>query len=309
MATTQTYAGLSQEQKTFYDRTLLDRLLPTLIYTQYGQKKQAPKREGDTMNFRRFNSLAAATTPLTEGVTPTGNTLSISSVTATVSQYGDYVQISDKIDMVGIDPVLTEAVQVLGEQAGLTVDTVVRDIVVAGTSVQYAGGVAGRSSVASTNLLTGTEIKKAVRTLRRNNAKEVADGAFIGIIGPDAEFDLMSDSMWVDVSKYQNAEQVYKGEIGKLYGVKFIRTSNTKKFAGAGASGIDVFATMIIAKDFYGVCDIAGSSKPESIVKGFGSAGTSDPLDQISTAGWKALFTAVRLQELAAVRIEHACTP
>jgi N4-gp56 family major capsid protein len=308
MATSQSYGNLTAEQKTFYDRVLLERLLPSLVYADYGQKKSAPKREGDTMNFRRFNALAAVTTPLTEGVTPGGNTLSIATVNATVAQYGDFVQFTDKIDMVGIDPVLTETIQVLGEQAALTIDTVIRDIITAGTTVQYAGGKASRILTTQTDILTGTEIKKAVRTLRRNNAQEVAEGAFIGIIGPDAEFDLMSDAMWVDVAKYQNKEQLYKGEIGKLYGVKFIRTSNAKKFAGLGASGCDIYGTLIIGKNAYGVVDVNGSSKPESIVKAAGSAGTSDPLNQISTAGWKAMFTAVRLQELAMVRIEHAAT-
>ena len=149
MATTQTIAILTQENKTFYDRALLNRLLPNLVFTKYGQKKSAPKHEGDTINFRRFNSLSAATTALTEGVTPAGNSLSVTAITCTVAQYGDFIQISDKIDMVGIDPVLTETVELLGEQAALTVDTIVRDIVTAGTTVQYAAGRDYRVTVAN----------------------------------------------------------------------------------------------------------------------------------------------------------------
>lgn len=308
MATTQTLAVLTLENKTFYDRVLLERMLPDLVYADYGQKKSAPKHEGDTINFRRFNSLTASTTPLTEGVTPGGNTLSMATVNATVAQYGDFVQFSDKIDMIGIDPVLTETIQILGEQASLSLDTINRDIITVGTSVQYAGGKASRVLTTQTDLMTGTEIKKAVRTLRRNNAKEVQDGSFIGIMSPDVEFDIMSDAMWIDVAKYQNKEQLLKGEVGKLYGVKFVRTSNAKKFVGLGAGGIDIQGTLIIGKNAYGVVDINGSSKPQSIVKAAGSAGTSDPLDQISTCGWKALFTAVRLNELAMVRIESAAS-
>jgi len=308
MATTQTYGALTAEQKTFYDRVLLERLLPSLVYADYGQKKSAPKHEGDTINFRRFNSLSANTTPLTEGTTPGGNTLSLATVNATVVQYGDFVQLSDKIDMLGIDPVITETITLLAEQAGLSIDTVVRDVVVAGTTVQYASTATTRLTVAAAMNLNGSEVKKAVRTLRRNNAQTIDADGFIGIIGPDAEFDLMGDTMWIDVSKYQSKENIYKGEIGKLYGVKFIRTSNAKKYTGAGAAGIDVFGTMIIGKNAYGVVDVNGSVKPESIVKAHGSAGTADPLNQIATCGWKALLTAVRLQELAMVRIEHAAT-
>ncbi|MDP4147491.1 MAG: N4-gp56 family major capsid protein [Bacillota bacterium] len=306
MATTQTYAGLSAEQKTFYDRALLDRLIPNLVYQEFGQKKPSPKKEGDTVNFRRFNSLTAATTPLTEGVTPNGNSLSITAVNATVNQYGDYVVFSDKVDTTAIDPVITETVQVLGEQAALTIDTVIRDVVTAGTSVQYANGEASRVTVAAADKLTGTEIKKAVRTLRKNNAKPMSDGFFVGIIDADAEFDLMSDSMWIDVSKYQDKMNIYKGEIGTLFGVRFVRATNAKIYTGAGAAGIDVHATMIIGQNAYGVVDIDGSSKPQTIIKANGSSGVADPLDQRSSAGWKAMLTAARIQELALVRIEHS---
>lgn len=308
MATTQTYSGLSAEQKTFYNRTLLSRLLPTLVFAKYGQKKSAPKREGDTMNFRKFNSLAAATTPLTEGVTPAGKSLSITAVTATVEQYGDYVEISDKLDMVGIDPVLTETGELLGEQAGLTVDTIVRDEVCAGTNVQYANAKGSRAAVAKTDVLNSTEIRKAVRTLRKANAKPIDGKSFVGIVGADGEFDLMSDPYWQDVSKYAASTQIFDGELGKLGGVRFVRASNTPVFAGSGNASADVHATMIIGKDAYGIVDIEGSSKPEMIVKPHGSAGSADPLNQRATSGWKALFTAKRLEELAMVRIEHGVT-
>lgn len=308
MATTQTYGGLTAEQKTFYNRTLLSRLVPTLVFAKYGQKKSAPKHEGDTMNFRKFNSLDAATTPLTEGVTPAGKSLSVTAVTAKVEQYGDYVEISDKLDMVGIDPVLTETGELLGEQAGLTLDTVVRDIVCAGTNVQYAGGKTSRATVTKSDVLNSTEVRKAVRTLRKANAKPIDGKSFVGVVGPDGEYDLMSDPLWQDVSKYAASTQIFDGELGKLGGVRFVRASNTTVFAGEGDSSSDVHATMIIGKDAYGIVDVEGSSKPQMIVKPHGSSGTADPLNQRATSGWKALFTAKRLEELAMVRIEHGVT-
>ena len=310
MATTQTLAVLTPENKTFYDRSLLKRLLPNLLYVKYGQKRPLPKNEGDTINFRRIGVLAVATTPLTEGVTPGGNTLSIATVNATVQQYGDFLQLSDKVDMLGIDPLLTETSDLLGEQAGKSIDTVARDIIVAGTTVQYANGRASRVTVAAGDNFNGTEIKKSVRTLRRNDARPQEGQFYIGIIHPDTQYDLMADTMWQDVSKYNKAMQIFEGEIGTLYGVRFVVSSNAKKFTGAGAAGIDVYATMIIGSDAYGVVDVNGSAeKPEMIVKAHGSAGTSDPLNQIATAGWKATFTTVRLNESAMVRVEHAATP
>lgn len=303
---TQTINALTGQNKTFYERTLLERLLPDLVYQKYGQKKPMPQKEGDTINFRRFNSLAPNVTALTEGVTPPGNSLAMTTITATVAQYGDFIEISDKIELVGIDPILTETSELLGEQAALTIDTVVRDIVTTGTNVQYAGGVASRATVAAANKISSSEVLKARRTLKKMNAKPVDGKYFIAIIGPDTEFDILNDPLFVDVSKYSAATQIFDGEIGKIYGVRFITTSNSKKYAGAGASGIDVHGTMIIGANAYGVVDVNGKSKPEMIVKPHGSGGTTDPLNQRATSGWKALFTTVRLQELAMVRIEHA---
>lgn len=297
-----TIGTVSEENKVFYEKALLRRLTPELVYTRYGQKKSAPRNEGTTVNFRRFNAIAPKTTALTEGVTPDGSALSMTTVTATVSQYGDFVRISDLLDMTGIDPVITEMSQVLGESAGLTVDTVVRDIVLAGTNVQYAGGHAAREDVTAKDVLTADEIRKAVRTLRKNNVKPLEGGFYIGIVDPETAYDLMADPLWQDVSKYNGGQAIMAGEIGKLCGVRFVESSNSVPTEGS----VLLHRTMIIGADAYGVVDIGGTSAPQMIIKGVESGGTADPLNQRSTIGWKALFTAVRLQELAMVRIEHA---
>ncbi len=301
---TQTIATLTVENKTFYERTLLERLLPNLVFVKYGQKKSYNKNEGDTIQFRKFNSLPVVTEKLTEGVTPDGQNLDITSKTCKVDQMGAYVVLSDKIDIIGIDPVLTETAELLGEQGALSIDTVVRDIVVAGTNVQYAGGVSTRNTVAEK--ISGTEIRKAVRTMRKNFIKPFEGKHYVGLMSAETEYDLMNDPMWQDVSKYSASTQVFDGEVGSLYGVRFVRADNMPVFKGAGASSSDVHATIILGKNAYGVVDIAGSSKPEMIVKPVGSG--DDPLNQRSSAGWKCMFTAIRLEELAILRVEHCCS-
>lgn len=303
----QTLEVLSVENKTFYDRVLLKRLLPNLVWAKFAQKKPLPRREGDTINFRRFNSLAPATTPLQEGITPAGNTLSISTVEATVKQYGDYITYSDKLDLIGIDPVITETAELLGEQAGLTIDTIVRDIVVNGTSVQYAGDKANADEITAEDKLTGAEVKKAVRELRKRNVKPFEGGYYILILDPDGADDLMNDEDWKDVSKYNGGEKIMAGEVGKIWGAKVITTTQVKTYTNANE--VTIHCGMLLGSDAYGVVDIEGSGrKPGLIVKPLGSAGTADPLDQRGSIGWKALFTAVRLNELAMTRIEYAAT-
>ena len=301
----QTYSSLTNQQKTFYDRTLLSRLTPNVVFLQHGQKRTIPKREGATVNFRRFNSLPVITEPLTEGVPPAGSSLNITPITATVAGYGDYVLLSDLLDMAGIDPVATETLEAQGEQAAVSLDTIVRNVVAAGTNVLYAYGTA-RNQIRAEDVLTSLLCRKARKILARNNVKSYAKNEYIGFIHPDASYDLMGDSGWVNASQYAGSTQIFNGELGKLYGIRFIETTLAPIWPGAGLNGCDVYGTLIIGKDAYGIPDIAGSSKPESIVKPLGSAGTADPLNQQSSCGWKAYLTAVRLQELAILRIEHA---
>ena len=226
--TTQTYGNLTAEQKTFYDRTLLSRLLPNLTFLKYGQKRPMPKNEGDTINFRRFNSLDVPAASLTEGVTPDGDNLSITAVTATVAQEGNWVRLSDKISMVGIDPVLTESAALMGENAAKTLETRCADVIFKGTSQQFAGGAASAAAIAAGKVVNSEEIKKAVRTLRNNNAEPLEGGYYIGFCDPSVAYDLQNDSLWQDVSKYSGAENIYSGEIGRLFGVVFVESTEAK---------------------------------------------------------------------------------
>lgn len=299
-----TLATVSAEAKTFYDKTLLARCLPALVFAKYGQKKSIKSRSGKTIEFRKFTSLEPATTPLTEGVTPTGKNLAVTAITCSLEQYGDYVEISDMLDLVGIDPVLVESAELLGEQAGLTIDNVVRNAVCGGTNVQYAGAKTSISEITASDVMTADEVARAVATLKKGNVKRLEGKFYIGIIDPDIAYDIMKDPLWQDISKYSGGQAIMEGEIGKLHGVRFIETTETLVKEGT----VNVHCAMIIGKDAYGVPDVEGSAKPENIVKPFGSAGTADPLNQRATSGWKALFGTKRLDESCMVRIECATT-
>ena len=299
---------LSAEDKTFYERALLERLLPQLNFYKDAQKKKLPKNQGRTMNFRKFNSLTAPSASLTEGVTPDGNDLNVTTVTATVAQEGDFVLISDLIQMTGIDPVLTETSELLGEEAGVVVDNRIQTAISGGTNVYFAGGATTRAGLetAETKHLIADDVKKIVRKLKNANAKRFPDGYYHMQIDPDIAYDLMSDYAWIDVSKYSKPEQMAKGELGKMHGMKFFETTNLNIVdSSAGSSKIPVHIAYAYGKDSYACIDLeGGAGKPEIIVKPNGSAGSADPLDQRASAGWKNCFTAVITQPLALVRVE-----
>lgn len=302
-----TQEGLTADMKTFYDMTLVDMAQPELVHDQFGQRRPIPKGRGKKIEFRKYAPLAKALTPLTEGVTPNGNKLNVSTVEAAAQQYGDFIEISDVLDLTAIDNNLVEATKLLGSQAGRTLDTITREVLVGGTNVQYAEGqVAARNllkggAADGNHYLTVRAVQMAVRTLKAMNAKKL-NGSYVGIIHPDAAFDLMRDPEWESVKQYDPRDW-YEGEIGRISGVRFVETTEAKIFAATGADGRDVYATLIMGDNAYGVTEIEGGGLT-TIIKQLGSAGTADPLNQRATSGWKAMKTAERLVEEYMVRIE-----
>lgn len=387
-------AGLSDEMKTFYSDYLIDLAEPELVHDQFGQKHPIPKNGGKIIEFRKYDSLPKALTPLTEGVTPDGQKLTMGVITATVNQYGGFIELSDILLLTAIDNNLMEATKLLASQAGRTLDTITREVLNGGTNVLYAGGVVDRTLLvggdatpANNNYLTVDEVRKAVRALKVQNAQKI-NGYYVGIIHPDAAYDLMSDPKWVNVKTYSDPDGIYEGEIGRIEGVRFVETSEAKVFAptpltagsikltvktavtsntsvpvkekitaddatalagrtvligtahatiasatagnagsasitlsasgtyaqnaviaadDAGAGGRDVYSTLILGADAYGVTEVSGGGL-QHIVKQLGSAGTADPLNQRATAGWKATKVAERLVEQYMIRIESAST-
>ena len=296
---------LSVEMKTFYDMTLIDEASANLVHDQFGQKRPIPANGGKTIEFRKFDALPKATTPISEGVTPAGKSLKATAITATVEQYGDFITQSDVLELTSLDNTILEATKLLGKQAGMTLDTIVREKLMAGTNVLYCpkvgtGGaetaVDSRSALDNTCQLSVKRIQKAVAMLRAQNAPTIG-GKYVAIIHPYVAYDLMRDPEWIDAHKYANPTNLYEGEIGEVAGVRFVQTTEAKIFDGG------VFATLVLGEGAYGVTEITGGGL-QTIVKQKGSAGTADPLDQRSSVGWKAMKTAEILVEQYMVRIE-----
>lgn len=306
-------AGLSIEMKTYYSDYLIDNAEPKLVHDQFGQKHPIPKNGGKTIEFRKYSPLPKLTTALQEGVTPDGQSLTVTNVTATIAQYGGYVTLSDVLLLTAIDNNLVQATKLLGNQAGATLDTITREVLNGGTNVIYSGGVSSRSALkgggataADNCYLTVDDIKKAVRALKNQNTNKI-DDSYVAIIHPDVAYDLTNDPAWVNPHEYVDTENIYSGEIGRIAGVRFVETTEAKIWAGAGASSRAVYSTLVLGENAYGVTEITGGGL-QHIVKQLGSAGTADPIDQRATVGWKASKVAERLVENFMVRIESCST-
>ena len=314
-----TRTEIPNEYDSFRDRVLLDRALPLLLHTRFAQVRDIPGGFGtDTIKFRKFGSLAVQTTPLVEGVTPTGKQLSVTDVTAQVQYYGDYITLTDKVQIESYDPVLTEAADILGEQVGLSIDTIMRDVLVAGTNVQYASTASQRSEITNAMVFNNTECQEAVLTLKLQNARPVTSmvnpstqyntnplkPSFIGIIHPRTTKNCEADSAWTPVEKYAGQGDRMEGEVGAFPYVRFLETTNAKVFAGAGSGGADVYATIIFGQNAYAMTRIS-TMVLQNIVMPLGSGGTTDPLKQRATSGWKLSFVGKILQQIWLVRVEH----
>ena len=300
--------GMSPESRTFYDKQLLLRARGAQVFRKYGRTARVPRNQGANINFRRFESIVGSTTALTEGTPPSETNATFVNVSATLAQYGAYARVSDILELQGIDPVIAEYVANFGEALGESLDLVTRDVLVAGTTVQFASTSTSRGNVGSGMLCSAAELREAVRTLKAANAKPIEDGKYIAFISERTWFDLMADTNIVNAYLYSKergeANPLTKGAVGDWMGIRFVETQLATRGASLGLSGADVEYTMLMGKDAYGVTELE-AEQAKVYVKPRGSGGTSDPLDQISTIGYKAAFAAVRLNEAFMVRIDH----
>ena len=257
--------GMSAEMKTYYEKRLIDQAEPALVHDQFGDKYPIPANGGKTIEFRKYDSLPKATTPLTEGVTPNGQALNVTTITSDLHQYGGWTPLTDVLQMTAIDNNVVQATRVLASQAGRTMDSITRDVLAGGTNVLYApkqsaGGtetaVTSRAGLDKTCTLTPKLFFQAAAQLGAMNADPIGD-SYIAIIHPYAAYDLKTSREFIEVHKYADPEAMFRGEIGKLGNIRFIETSEAKIWKDATCpAGLAVFGTLVLGAHAYGVTEL-----------------------------------------------------
>lgn len=296
-------AGLTPGMQTYYNRELLRTFEPELVHLQFGDEHRMPPNSGLVMNMRKIIPLEANTNALTEGEPGESVMLTETEVTVKLEQYGEYARCTDKLDLSHLDMNILRKTKLFGDAGARSIDAVVRDELATCTNVIYAGGKTSREELTPSDKLSTRELRKAVRMLKKAHAQTFG-GYYIAIVGPETFYDLQDDETFVAVSRYQDKEAIYTGEIGRLFGCRIVETTEAKLFEGAGAESCDVASVIVLGQYAYGYTSFKGA-KPRVIVKPAGSAGTADPLEQISTVGWKMDGFGVKLlQPEYAVRIE-----
>lgn len=323
----------------FYDRVLLERGKPFQVHARFAMEKSLKQRSGTQIKFRRYGSLPVTTTPLVEGVTPSGKTVTKTDLTVQLKQYGDFIRHSDVVSLVNQDATLTEFHELLGDQSGESLDILARDVYCAGTNVYYAGSYADSSIDTRVEVNTAptlSDLKKMREIHIGNKARKItkiktaASGqgtmpippSYFAIVSHELQNDLEKVSGWLPVQNYPNQAGVSMEEIGAVpdANVRFLITQNGKKWnAGGGATGagttyrssdstnVDVYAMLYFGDRAVAHCPLDGESL-KSIVKAVGSAGADDPLDQRGSVGWKAFQAWAILNDLWLQRGEFAAT-
>lgn len=295
-------SSMSPTMKTFYDTTLLENAREAMVFTQFG-KKQPMK--GNKVEWRKFNTFAKALTALTEGVIPTGSNFGMTNVEGVITQHGDFVAVSDRLELESYDDVIFGATEEMGAAEGATYDTLTRNKILAGNSFAYCPNgtteVESREALTNDCVLTPDVVNQAATWLKKNKAPKI-DGYYVALIHPSVAYDLRNSEEWKEYHKYNHVDPIFKGEIGDLHGVRFIETNEAKVWKVNGKS---VYATLFLGKDAFGVLEPEGEGM-EMIIKPKGQIG--GPLEQFSTIGYKFCHGAEILYQERLLRVESGST-
>ena len=295
-----TQDSMSPTMKTFYDTTLLENAREAMVFTQFGEKQPM---KGNKIEWRKFNTFAKAMTPLQEGVIPTGQTFGMTKIEGEITQHGDFTAVSDRLELESYDDVIFGATEEMGAAEGETYDTLTRNILVAGNSVQYCPNgeteVTSRANITKNCILTPEVVHKASTWLKKNKAPKI-NGSYVALIHPSVAHDLTATQTWIEYHKHTNPTPIFKGEIGELYGVRFVESNNCQVWKEM-EEDTAVYATLFLGAKAFGILDPQGEGM-EMIIKTREQIG--GPLNQFSTIGYKFCHGAKILYQERMLRVE-----
>lgn len=313
---TSTTTGLSNLMSTYYDKVFLERAKAELRHDFGATVKKQGMNMGKSIIFNRLTPLALVTTALTEGTNPAAVDMTATQVTATLAEYGAYTTVGSLFKMTSIDDDLKEHIDVHGQNAGESIDNLIRiELSANGTRqlVATTAAVSSTSAIHTSDVITGLEIRKAVRTLKLNKAPRFPGAVYRGIIGPQVAMDLFGASEWLDAHRYTTADAIERGVIGKLHGVEFVETNQPTVTLSGGFSTsttdvANVYETYVFGRGGYAMVSLDSFDAPKIYVKNPGDSDTSNPLNLYSTVGWKMPFACKTLNANWIIKIMTGAT-
>jgi N4-gp56 family major capsid protein len=282
----ETTSTLSHQVATYYEKSFLKRAMYEFIYDQGAQKRRQSANEGKVIKFNRFTPLSVITNTLSEGTNPTEVSLTGTTVSCTLAEYGSTVKISRFLTLTSIDANNKEKIDVIGQNMGESLDQLVRTELENGTA-QLAGGKAAVTDIAATDVLSASEVRKTVRTLEAAKAMTYPDGLYIGKVQPYTKADLLNDSTWINAKTYSDVKDLYRGEMGELYQVRFLLSKNGK----TTASTATVYHNYIHGANAFGTYDLAGDP-PKLYIIPHTQVDSGNAAGRFSLASWAGSYVA-----------------
>ena len=296
----------------YFSRELLRTIEDNLVLSQFASKQALPEKSGGdlTMKFFRYAKGAASNvSSLTEGTTPTANVLQLESVSADLAQYGQVIDITDLLTALELFNNVEQATLRIGRDAALKLDEIIRNEVfsnVGTTAGDVFSGTATDYTFADITAADALDFLDAATGLKINNASQI-DGYYVGVIGPQISRDLMNDSQWINAHHYAEPEARLRGEVGRLHGIRFVETSVPHRLVTGSqytynAAGT-AYGSIVFGDQAYGVPSLSSQSPFAPSVTITSGADKSDPLNQKTRVGFKALYAAKTLQPLHISRV------
>ena len=284
--TTGTTAG-TLKPDAYYDKLLLKMLRQlNFEFAKYAVEKSLPRNYGDTINWRRYVKLSPSTVPLTEGVTPDGKSISGSSITAVITQYGDVMYLSDLVELEQLDDVKREYAVELGYLAKETLDLIVRNVLVAEGSAFFAAARAGLGTLASGDKPAVDDFRKITIAMKKAflGGNRKAGGKYVALVSPEVMFDLFDDERMQDYMDFGQSNAPFNdGMTVEMFGIRFVEVLNAPT---AQNDAVTCHDSVVIGEEAYAITKLEGAGL-SIITKGLGSAGVEDPLNQRQSMGWK----------------------
>ena len=315
-----TSGKLSSKVQAVYDRMLLERAVDSQLFDVGAQAKSVPANSNAKKAFAyRYKNILPATTPIAEyngSNIKAPNKIVREEVEYSIGHYGDYIVYTDELDLYDFDNIRTSFLDILGDQADITIDTIRRDTLRGGTNVVYADGAADRAAVATgKKKLTENDFKIMAIKLKNQRAKKFKSvitgstkigttpirSSYLGIISPETTEDLRGLTGWKNVEDYSDYSKAVNDEVGMIGDFRCLESTNN---APIDVSGTNVYLSLFFGENAYATTTLRGKKGIMTKVKPLGSAGAEDPLDQYGTIGWKAITGCAILNEAWLIRAE-----
>lgn len=297
----------------YYDKVFLERAKYELRHDFGADVKNVPLNTGPVVHFTRFTPLAISTTALTEATNPSAVNLTAVSISSALTEYGAFVTVGSLFSLTTLDVGLKEHVSVMGQNAGETIDTLIRAELSANATELTVTTAATLTDVHTTDILTGLEIRTVVKKLKQNRAPRFPGATYRAVIGPEAAMDLMGNSEWLDAHRYTTSDAIERGVVGKLHGVEFVESNNNLITLSAGFSTsatniANLYSSFFFGQHAYAVINLGSTTGPRIYVKNPGPNSTDNPLELFSTVGWRQPFAVKVLNSNWVFRLKTGAT-